>query len=298
MSNSASSVLATARKEIGYYRHDDPKPGTKYGRWFANLVGDKSYGANGVPFCAMFVTWVFAKAGAKAACLPGAYCPTMVNQTKRAGRAVSAKSARPGDIVFFDWDGGVSDHVGIVERNKGGYLQTIEGNTNGGRVARRTRAYSTVECVCRPDFGSLSTSKPSSSKPSASKPSGKPAEQWWWGPKMSKMLQRQRGTKVDGVISAQPPANRKYVERADTSSWKFTSKYNGGSDVIKSVQRLTGATVDGWFGKDSAKKLQAWLNRQIAAKKISVAKLKVDGYFGDKSVEALYRALEKNLLKR
>ena len=34
----------------------------------------------------------------------------------------------PGDIVFFDWDNGRADHVGIVTEVEGNTVRTIEGN--------------------------------------------------------------------------------------------------------------------------------------------------------------------------
>lgn len=152
-------VLEIARGEIGYSRYTDPQNGSKYGRWYAQLTGDSYYGANGVPYCAMFVTWVFHHAGQAAPGLPGAYCPWIVNAGKKAGQTVPVRNAKMGDIVLFDWGGdGVSDHVGIVEANNGSYLTCIEGNTsntnnsNGGTVARRTRAYSTVICIIRPNY--------------------------------------------------------------------------------------------------------------------------------------------------
>lgn len=159
MADTAIDVMNTASGEVGYSRWDDPLPGTKYGRWYAALVGDSYYGASGVPYCAMFVSWVFAQAGASCPGLPGAYCPWIVTAGRNSGQTVSAKNAKYGDVVLFDWHGdGVSDHVGLVEGNNGSYLQTIEGNTsdasagNGGKVLRRTRAYSTVICVIRPKY--------------------------------------------------------------------------------------------------------------------------------------------------
>lgn len=157
-----NDVLNKARGEIGYSRWNDPETGTKYGRYYAQLVGDKGFAANGVAYCAMFVTWVFRHVGQSFPGDPFAYCPYGVNAARSSGRAYSAKQAQPGDIVFFDWEGdGVSDHTGIVESNNGSYLTCIEGNTslNGvsGVVARKTRAYSTVVCVCRPNYGTSSS---------------------------------------------------------------------------------------------------------------------------------------------
>ena len=45
---------------------------------------------------------------------------------------------KPGDIIFFDWDGdGLGNHVGIVESSDDTYVYTIEGNS-GDRCRRRT----------------------------------------------------------------------------------------------------------------------------------------------------------------
>lgn len=152
MANTATSVLDIAKGEIGYSRWTDPNPGTKYGRWYAQYTGVSYYAQNGVPYCAMFVSWVFNKAGAKCAGLPAAYCPYIVRDAQAAKKTVSVKNAKPGDVVLFDWDGGVADHVGIVESNHGSYLTTIEGNTDNGIVARKNRPYSTVCCVVRPNY--------------------------------------------------------------------------------------------------------------------------------------------------
>lgn len=163
MANTAASVLSVARGEIGYCRWDDPAAGTKYGRWYAQGHGSY-YAQSGVPFCAMFVSWVFAQSGATCAGLPAAYCPYVLNDARGAGKVLADKTrARPGDVVLFDWDGGVVDHVGVVETNAGSYVQTIEGNTTiGGRsgsVGRRTRAWSQVAAVVRPSYSSDTEAK-------------------------------------------------------------------------------------------------------------------------------------------
>lgn len=178
MANTAASVLAIAAGEIGYSRYNDPKPGSKYGRWYEAEIDQASdnydFGANGVPFCAMGVSWTFDRAGAKCAGIPNSYCPTIVQRAKAAGKTVAAKSALPGDVVLFDWNGdGESDHVGLCEVNHPtqSYMQTIEFNTNDGQVARRTRSYSTICCVVRPYYGSSAPAKQPAGKTTTAKPS-------------------------------------------------------------------------------------------------------------------------------
>ena len=163
---SANKVLSIAAGEVGYSRWDDPQAGTKYGRAFAEKVGNSYYGNSGVPYCCMFVWWVLDQAGMTVPGMPTASCTALRNACANAGLIVPKMSAQPGDIVIFDWPGsrdGANDHVGFVELNKGNYIQTIEGNTssgasgsqgNGGVVARRTRDWSVVQDVIRPAYGS------------------------------------------------------------------------------------------------------------------------------------------------
>lgn len=162
----ASDVLRIAAGEIGYSRWNDPQTGTKYGRWYAALTNSPYFGTNGVPFCAMGASWTFSQAGVTCAGFPGAYTPTMLQAAKNAGKVLGSKyNAQPGDVVYFNWDGGVVDHVGFCERAYSGYMQTIEFNTNNGQVCRRTRNWSTIEAVVRPNYGATPAPKPSTPAP-------------------------------------------------------------------------------------------------------------------------------------
>lgn len=110
------------------------------------------YGMNG-PWCAMFVTYNFVKAGSKAFKRGEkyAYCPYVLADAKAQRNhltVVSAKDTRPGDIVLYDWDkDGVADHIGIVTfpPSKGNTFTAVEGNTSGtnpsdgGMVAQMSR---------------------------------------------------------------------------------------------------------------------------------------------------------------
>lgn len=158
---SVTDVLRVAQGEIGYSRWADPEEGTKYGRWYAKTTGESWYGASGVAYCAMFVSWVYAQCPNDS--IPGgmfAYVPYGINRARAAGAIVSFEQAVPGDLICFDWGGdGVADHVGIVEGYpSNGTIVTIEGNTsagttgsqsNGGGVYRRTRYKSQVCAIIR-----------------------------------------------------------------------------------------------------------------------------------------------------
>lgn len=281
MSNDASSVLEVARGEIGYCRWDDSQTGTKYGRWYADKTGEDWYGANGVAFCAMFVSWVFDGAGASCAGLPGAYTPAMVD---RSGDHIlgSKHDAQPGDVVYFDWDGGVVDHVGIVERNFGSYIQTIEGNTtiNGrsGSVGRRTRGWGVVAYVVRPNYNSDVSSDDAGNADSTT-------EQWYAGRVVFTKWQQACGTPVDGILTGQDPSNLKYTPNFDRSAMTF--EVDGDSELTKHVQDKVGAEVDGFFGKETAGKVQQYL----VDNGYSVGPSGVDNYFGSDSVHGLYDSL-------
>ena len=164
-----TKVLEVAESQIG------KKNGTKYGEWYEKNIdkdtGNYDFGASGVAWCAMFVSWVFNQVKATCAGLPGAYCPTMLAAAKKDRKTVKVANAKPGDVVYFDWDGGVSDHVGIVERNDGKQLHTIEGNTDNGIVARKQRPYSTVAGVVRPNYAK--STKTQTETKSAKKPTAK-----------------------------------------------------------------------------------------------------------------------------
>ena len=67
---------------------------------------------------------------------------------------------RPGDVVIYDFPGGApTDHTGVIERILPVGVVAIEGNTsqagsqsNGGMVCRKTRPYSQIVGVVRPNY--------------------------------------------------------------------------------------------------------------------------------------------------
>lgn len=125
----------------------------------------KWYGLNYQPWCAMFVSYCFNKAGlgSKVAISSKkgfASCSAAVSYFRKNKKLVPTKKAQAGDIVFFNFHGGTSpDHVGIVIDNhpKHKILHTVEGNTvnpngtgsqvNGDGVYYKTRPYAYVVAV-------------------------------------------------------------------------------------------------------------------------------------------------------
>lgn len=251
----AQDVLRVAESQVGYSRWDDPQPGTKYGRWYADLTGEPYYGESGVPYCAMFVSWVFDQAGAECAGLPGAYCPSMLAEAEAVGAAVKPTSARPGDVVYYDWGGdGETDHVGIVVENHGSYLTTIEGNTstgsgsqtNGGVVAERQRSWDYVCGVVRPNYDSESGGGTST---------GILDVDGHLGPLSVAEWQRQCGTTVDGIVSGQSWECMTSYPNLESVTYEGT-----GSDLMRKVQEMVG--VDGPTGViagGTVASIQSWL---------------------------------------
>lgn len=85
---------------------------------------------NRVEWCACFVSWCINQAGYNeprfAACASQG-----VPWFKEHGQwaAGNYTDVAPGDVIFFDWDGGGSDHVGLVIGTDGTNVYTVEGNS-------------------------------------------------------------------------------------------------------------------------------------------------------------------------
>jgi CHAP domain len=130
-------ALAQARRFVGVAEEPPGSNRTRFGRWF---------GADGEPWCAIFLSYCF-KVGAGVVLCGGfagvgvaangcAYVPTLERWLRETGQWLTDEPAA-GDIAIFNWDGGPSDHAGIVESVHGdGRFVSIEGNA-GNCVARR-----------------------------------------------------------------------------------------------------------------------------------------------------------------
>ena len=107
------------------------------------------YGFNGrVEWCACFVSWCAHKCGyIEAGIIPKfAGVGTGINWFQdRHQWQKRGYQPKPGDIIFFDWDGdGYGNHVGIVESSDETYVYTIEGNTSDSCKRRTYFLHSTV----------------------------------------------------------------------------------------------------------------------------------------------------------
>ncbi len=168
-------IVNIAQKQVNFYGGTtDANP---YGDW---------YGIPNEPWCAMFVSWCFAQAGAShlvaAQTDKGfSYCPAGLTWFQKNGQVVDKYLGQPGDIVFFSWAGnGVADHVEIIQAASKDGVTTIGGNTgpehmtnasqyDGHGVYQRHRAYLYVLAIVRPkyDAGSKPTTTKTSTKTAA-----------------------------------------------------------------------------------------------------------------------------------
>jgi hypothetical protein len=146
-------ALAEALRHLGTTESPAGSNHTAFGRWF---------GLDGVPWCNIFVSYCFQVGadyticrgfrGAGVSAKGCSYVPSTEAWLRSAGFWVGRTTPRAGDIAIYNWDGGVPDHIGIVEADLGGgRFRAVEGNTavgndsNGGQVMRRERTLSQVD---------------------------------------------------------------------------------------------------------------------------------------------------------
>lgn len=185
------AVLAVAKFFIDSGYQEGPNNDTVMGKW---------YGLNFNPWCAMFVSYCFNKAGAGYAVATQnkkgfASCSAGSSYFRKLKQWVKLEDAQPGDIVFFDWElNGDPDHVGIVVKNdpKKKIMITYEGNTagnargsqsNGDGAYRKERPYKYIYAAVRPkwkDVAATTSAAPTAVTPApvaeVPKPVAKPVD--------------------------------------------------------------------------------------------------------------------------
>lgn len=152
----AEKILDLARSELGTVEYPPSSNKVKYNTaYYGSAVSGSQF-----KWCAVFIWWLFQQAGASRLYYGGsktAYCPTLLSYHTTRGQSVT--DYKPGDIVFFNFDGEKSaQHVGVCESYNGSTITTIDGNTgtgseaNGGAVMRRTRDKKYIVGAYRPDY--------------------------------------------------------------------------------------------------------------------------------------------------
>jgi peptidoglycan hydrolase-like protein with peptidoglycan-binding domain len=144
-------VVKLAATQLGAGEHPPGSNVTKYGDWYN--PHDRSE-----PWCARFVSWVYAKTGHPLPHIQDAkgfqYVPYGVTWAKNHHVWHGGlHGVQPGDIVCFDWNAdGEADHTGIATstRHGDGTVSTIEGNDRNNVVGRHIRGGPTVMGYFRP----------------------------------------------------------------------------------------------------------------------------------------------------
>ena len=111
-----------------------------------------------------------------------------------------------------------------------------------------------------------------------------------WGKDTTMKSQQVLGTTVDGKISNQSTKCKKYLTNASTSSWEFKLfGYKSGSQLIKAIQKLVGASVDGICGQGTIKAMQSFLRKK------GYYTGETDGYMGTMTVKAWQKYINSRL---
>lgn len=182
MPATANAVVAEAKKHLNVVEKPANSNRTPFGKW---------YGADGIAWCAMFVSYVLAHAGAPeilkgAQTAKGSATVSKIKAhlQKKGAKHIKPADAMPGDIIIFDFPGGYeTDHVGIIRAKTAAgkkVVFTIEGNTsppngkgsqaNGGGVYARTRSFSVVESIWRPNYTPANGATPAVTVPAVEVP--------------------------------------------------------------------------------------------------------------------------------
>ena len=205
---------------------------------------------------------------------------------------------RPEKYVGAHAEGSNSDSIGIcfegdfmtetmseTQKNAGKELVTDLKKKYGISKVQKHSDVCSTDCPGKnfpfSEIAGATSSSSSTSKPAASASKKEQLKvDGWWGKDTTKRLQRIFKTPVDGIVSNQDPAQKKYLLRADSGSWDFKGTGNG-SDLIGAMQRYVGEKDDGFMGK---KTIMAW------QKKLGVT---VDGYMGENTVKKLQQWINK-----
>ena len=204
----------------------------------------------GAAWCNAYVDYVAAEGDDESLYFDGrkmTYCPTSMSWCRKNLAQIPIYLALPMDIIYFDWEpNGVPNHIGFVrERKSDTDIYTIEGNTSGGIVAKKTRVEKYVCGVFRPHF-----------KPTGFDPNKRLVVDGYFGYNSIGVMQRWLGVKADGVLGkGTVKALQKRLGVAQDGSW--------GVKTSKALQKVIGTKVDGAFGPKSVKAFQDYLNKHV-----------------------------------
>lgn len=246
---SNTELLKIAQKHLG-------QGGARF-RKFAGLP-------SGAAWCNAYVDYVANEGGVSKLYFNGkkeTYCPHSIKWCKANLAELPLWLAMPMDIIYFDWDrNGNPNHIGFVRSHKStSSIYTIEGNTDGGKVAQKTRNGKYIQGIYRPHF-------PTNAKKKKLKIDGD------CGYNTIYNVQAALGMKPTGIFTKETVKMlQKKCGASQDGAWgASTSKH------LQTMLRKAGCydgKIDGEFGASSTKGLQRWANKiNYPAKKAPVAK--------------------------
>lgn len=159
--NASNSLLAEtliiAQSQMGVM--EDP-PGSNRGAKVEEYQASVGIGA-GTFWCAAFLYWCFQKACDKAGrtnpVLRTGHCMTHWRDTR--GKKIAAADAvnkpslvKPGQIFIIN-TGGSHGHTGLIEKIEGGFIHTIEGNTNPSGSSNGIGVFNNVRKIAKINRG-------------------------------------------------------------------------------------------------------------------------------------------------
>lgn len=111
----------------------------------------------GAAWCNAFVDYIGHEGGVASLFFNGkkeTYCPHSIKWCEENLGQIPLYLAMAMDIIYFDWERNhVPNHIGFVRGRKStDAIYTIEGNTDGGRVAQKTRTAKYIQGIYRPHF--------------------------------------------------------------------------------------------------------------------------------------------------
>lgn len=240
---SNTQLLNVAKKQLG-------NTGGKY-RNYVHASGS---------WCDMFVFWLYDANGC-GSLLPWkgqqrTYCPSSIKWCDSNLAQIPPYLAMACDIIYYDWDKNrVPNHIGIVESKVStSTIKAIEGNTSGGKVARKTREVKYVCGIYRPHFTHTFNDK-------------RLAE--------------------DGDCQYQTIGGLQ-------KTLKILGYYSGsidcilGKGTVRGIQKLVGCKDDGAWGATTSGKFQQYLKNK------GYYTGKVDKEFGKQSVLAMQKWINAN----
>lgn len=232
-----NELLKIAQKHLG-------QGGARF-RKFAGLP-------SGAAWCNAYVDYIANEGGVSKLYFNGkkeTYCPHSIKWCKANLAELPLWLAMPMDIIYFDWDrNGNPNHIGFVRGHKStSSIYTIEGNTDGGKVAQKTRNGKYIQGIYRPHF-------PTNAKKKKLKIDGD------CGYNTIYNVQAALGMKPTGIFTKETVKMlQKKCGASQDGAWgASTSKH------LQTMLRKAGCydgKIDGEFGASSTKGLQRWANK-------------------------------------